>query len=84
MQTDRKIKESVRLITGILSALLLFLGTISVQFDWLTEESIGAFGTLLGAVLALGFALYGIFKNHYTLTKKRKEQLEVLERNDLK
>lgn len=84
MQTDRKIKEGVRLITGILSALLLFLGTISVQFDWLTEESIGAFGTLLGALLALGFALYGIFKNHYTLTKKRKEQLEVLERNDLK
>ncbi len=84
MQTDRKIKEGVRLVTGVLSALLLFLGTISVQFDWFTQESIGAFGTLLGAALALGFAVYGIFKNHYTLTKKRKEQLEALERKGLK
>lgn len=83
MQVDDKVKGWVVLVTGVLSSLLLFLGTINVQYEWFTLESIGAFGGVLTAVLLLGFNLYSVWKNTY-ITKKGKKQLDVLEQNDLK
>lgn len=83
MQTNKRVESWVVLVTGVLSSLLLFLGTINVQYEWFTLESIGAFGGVLTAVLLLGFNLYSVWKNTY-ITKKGKKQLEVLEKNDLK
>lgn len=83
MQIDNKVKSWVILVTGVLSSLLLFLGTINVKYDWFTMESIGAFGGLLTAFLVLVFNLYAVWENTY-VTKKGKKELEVLERNDLK
>ena len=77
-------KDIVILVTAALSALMLFLGTIGVAFDWFTEESIGAFGVLLGAVIALVVALYGIYKNTYAITAKARKQDAELKRRGLK
>lgn len=83
MQENENIKGWVVLVTGVLSSLLMFFGTINVTFDWFTMESISAFSVLLGALLLLGFNLYSVWKNTY-ITKKGKKQLDVLEKNDLK
>lgn len=75
-------KDIATLVTGFLSALLLFFGTIGISFDWFTTESINAFGILLTATFALFGALFAIWKNTY-VSKKAQEQKEVLKDNDL-
>lgn len=75
MQIDNKVKSWVILVTGVLSSLLLFLGTINVKYDWFTMESIGAFGGLLTAFLILVFNLYAVWETH-TLPKKEKKNLK--------
>lgn len=77
-------KDIVILVTGFLSTLLLFLGTINVYFEWFTMDSINAFGALLGAGIALAGALYAVYKNTYAMSEKSREQAKVLERNGLK
>ncbi|MEH6943369.1 phage holin [Bacillus sp. JJ722] len=76
-------KDIVTLVTGFLSALLLFFGTIGVSFDRFTTESINAFGVLLTATIALSVALYAIWKNTY-VSKKAKEQKNLLKKHNLK
>lgn len=75
-------KDIVMQVTGFLMAIMLFLGTINIKFNWLTEESISSFGIVLSAGIALFVTLYSIYKNHYGFTDKAKEQKEFLERND--
>lgn len=76
-------KDIVTLVTGFLSALLLFFGTIGISFDWFTTESINAFGVLLAATLALLGALFAIWKNTY-VSKKAKKQHDLLKKHNLK
>lgn len=76
-------KDIVTLVTGFLSALLLFLGTIGISFEWFTTESINAFGVLLAATIALVASFYAIWKNTY-ISKKAKKQAELLEKHNLK
>ena len=40
-------KDFTILLGGFLSALLLFLGTIGISFDWFTQQSIDAFVVLV-------------------------------------
>ena len=75
-------KDFTTLLGGFLSALLLFLGTIGISFDWFTQESIDAFVVLIGAAIALGVNAYAVWKNTY-VSKKAKEQKQVLKDNDL-
>jgi protein-S-isoprenylcysteine O-methyltransferase Ste14 len=77
-------KDIVILVTGFLSTLLLFLGTINVYFEWFTMNSINAFGALLGAGIALAGALFAVYKNTYAVTRKARKQKALLERNGLK
>lgn len=77
-------KDIVILVTGFLSAVLLFLGTINVYFEWFTADSINAFGALLGGGIALAGALYAVYKNTYAMTEKARKQAEELERKGLK
>ena len=74
-------KDYAVLITGFLSALMLFLGTIGFSFDWFTTESIDALGLVITASLPLVGSLYAIWKNTY-VSKKGQEQKEVLERTN--
>jgi hypothetical protein len=70
-------KDILILLGGFLTALLLFLGTIVVQFDWLTQESIDAFVLFVGATIALGLNLYAVWKNTH-VSKKAQIQKKVL------
>ena len=75
-------KDIVTLLGGFLTALLLFLGTIGISFDWFTQDSIDAFVVLIGAAIALGINLYAIWKNTY-VSKKGQAQKEVLKKENL-
>lgn len=77
-------KDIVILVTGFLSTLLLFLGTINVYFEWFTMNSINAFGALLGAGIALVGSLFAVYKNTYAVTRKARKQKAMLEREGLK
>lgn len=81
---DDKLKQHVALFGGWLSAVLLFLGTINVEFEWFNVESIGAFEVVLMASVPFVIALYGIWKNTYLVRKRAKEQERVLKQRGLK
>lgn len=75
-------KDMLTLLGGFFTALLLFLGTIGVSFDWLTQESIDALVLFVGATLALGLNLYSVWKNTY-VSKKGQIQKQVLKQKGL-
>ncbi len=75
-------KDITILLGGFLSSLLLFLSAVGISFEWFTKESIDAFVILFGAAIALGLNIYAVWKNTY-VSKKAKEQKEVLKDNDL-
>ena len=79
-----KLKQYVALFGGWLSAVLLFLGTLNVKFEWFNEASIGAFEVVLMASVPFVVALYGVYKNSYRLSEKAKKQEEELKRKGLK
>ncbi|MEX3713663.1 phage holin [Cytobacillus horneckiae] len=76
------INDVVKQIVGFLSAIMLFLGTLNIEFQWLTDASISAFGVVLSAGIFLGVNLYTIYKNHYGFTDKAKQQKAWLKRAD--
>jgi len=70
-------KDIYTLLGGFLTALLFFLGTIGIKFDWFTVESINAFVVVVGALAALIINLYAVWKNTH-VSKKAKKQKETL------
>lgn len=82
--TADKLKQYVALFGGWLSAILLFLGTLNVAFDWFNQESIDAFVVVLVASIPFVLVLYGVWKNTYLVRKQAKVQENVLKRNGLK
>ncbi|MED4029957.1 phage holin [Priestia megaterium] len=77
-------KDIAKQITGFLTALVLFLGTINVKFEWFTLDSINALEVVIVAAIPLAYTFYVIYKNHFGFTKKAKEQNKVLKQKDLK
>ncbi|KOP78193.1 hypothetical protein AMS60_18675 [Bacillus sp. FJAT-21945] len=75
-------KDIFTLLGGFLTAVLLFLGTIGISFDWFTQESINAFVIMVFAFVALAINLYAIWKNTYT-SKKAQLQKKVLQAQGL-
>jgi protein-S-isoprenylcysteine O-methyltransferase Ste14 len=75
-------KDIFTLLSGFLTAVLLFLGTIGIQFDWFTQESIDAFVVMLAAFVALAINLYAVWKNTF-VSKKAKKQKETLKQKGL-
>ncbi|ASV67566.1 PTS mannose transporter subunit IID [Cytobacillus kochii] len=76
------INDVVKQIVGFFSAIMLFLGTLNIEFQWLTDASINAFGVVLSAGIFLSVNLYTIYKNHYGFTRKAINQKAWLERED--
>ncbi|MGD7007633.1 phage holin [Metabacillus sp. 84] len=70
------------LLSGFLTALLLFLASVGIAFEWLNQESINAFVVLLGAAVALIINARAVWKNTY-VSKEAQDQKRVLERNNL-
>lgn len=75
-------KDIFTLLGGFLSAVLFFLTTIGISFDWFTQESIDALVFMLAAFVALVINLYAIWKNTY-VSKKAKTQKETLKQKGL-
>jgi uncharacterized membrane protein len=79
-----KAKQYIAMIGGALGALLLFFQSLDLQIKWFNENTINSFMNFLIAAIPLVFALYGVYKNQYLVTKKAQEQEEVLKKNGLK
>lgn len=79
-----KAKQWIAFIGGLLGALLLFLNSLGVSFAWFNDDSINAFMNVLTAAVPFFLVIYGIYKNQYLLSKKAKEQEEILKRNNMK
>lgn len=77
-------KELAALIMGWLTALMGFLATLNIKFEWLTEASINAFGVFIVATIILVISVYTVYKNTFVVTKKAKRQKEELKRKGLK
>lgn len=77
-------KDITKQITGFLTAIFLFLGTINVKIEWFNLKSINAFEVVVIAAIPLCYTLYAIYKNHFGFTRKAKKQKEVLKENNLK
>lgn len=84
MNSSDKVKQYIALFGGLLGALLLFLQSIDVHWNWLNENSIDAFTNLLIAGVPFLLVAYGVYKNTYVLTRKAKEQEAELKRKGLK
>lgn len=74
-----RVKGLIQQIGGVLSALLLFLGTLNIEFSWLTEESINAFLLTLAAAAALGVSLFSIYKNSHAFRKGQQDNQRIKE-----
>lgn len=79
-----KIKQYIALFGGLLSAVLLFLRSLNIDYWWFNEETINSFVNLLLALVPFVFVLYGVWKNSYIVTKKAREQEKVLKQKGLK
>ena len=83
MSSD-KLKQHIALFGGLLSAILLFLQSLGVSFNWFTDESISAFVDVLIAAVPFVLVVYGVYKNSYIVTQKAREQEDLLKRRGLK
>ncbi|MFE4238780.1 phage holin [Peribacillus butanolivorans] len=79
-----KAKQYVAMVGGVLGALLLFFQALGFEISLFNEKTIDAFLNFLLAAVPLAFALYGVYKNQYLLTKKALEQEKTLEKQGLK
>lgn len=82
--TTEKLKQYIGLFGGLLSAVLLFLQTLGLYFNWFNQESIDAFVNVLLAAVPFMVVLYGIWKNSYIVSKQAREQEELLKKKGLK
>jgi hypothetical protein len=83
MSSD-KLKQYVALFGGLLSAILMFLGTLNVEFKWFNTDSIDALTVVLVAMIPFALAIYGVWKNQYVVTKQARYQEKVLKDKGLK
>ncbi|MFP7199672.1 phage holin [Lysinibacillus halotolerans] len=82
--TSDKLKQYIALFGGLLSAILLFLQSLGINFTWFTDDTINAFVEVLIAAVPFVLVIYGVYKNTYIVTKKAKEQEKALEKKGLK
>ncbi|MEK4403420.1 phage holin [Sporosarcina sp. FSL K6-6792] len=81
---DDKLKQYIGLFGGLLSAILLFLTTLNIEFEWFNTDSIGAFEGVLIAAVPFALLVYGVYKNSYVFTEKAKKQERALKQRGLK
>lgn len=75
-------KDIFTLLGGFLTALLLFMGTVGISFEWFNQESINAFVLVASAGSLLIINFYAIWKNTYT-SKKAQLQKKALQAQGL-
>lgn len=81
---NQKTTDLVKQILAMLTALAPVVALFGFNPEFLTPESIEQFGVLLGALIALGVTLYGIYMNTFANKKafekaKEKEAQRLIE-----
>lgn len=82
--THDKLKQYIGLFGGLLGAILLFLQTLGLVFNWFSQDSIDAFINVLLALVPFIIVMYGVYKNSYIVTKQAKAQEKELKKKGLK
>lgn len=82
--TQDKLKQYIGLFGGLLGAILLFLQTLGLVFNWFSQDSIDAFINVLLALVPFIIVMYGVYKNSYIVTKQAKKQEQELKKKGLK
>ncbi|ETT84162.1 phage holin [Viridibacillus sp. FSL R5-0477] len=82
--TTEKLKQYIALFGGLLSAVLLFLGSLGVDLWWFNDNTIDTFINVLITAVPFILVVYGVYKNSYIVTKQAKEQEELLKQKGLK
>ena len=80
---EGKAKDIATLIGGFLTAVMVFLATLNIKYEWLTEDSISALTAVIVAAILLVTGLIATWKNTY-VSKKGKQQEEYLKAKGLK
>ena len=82
--TTEKLKQYIGLFGGWLGAVLLFLKSTGITLAHFNDDSIDAFVGVLEASVPFILVAYGVYKNSYLLSKKAKNQEELLKKKGLK
>ncbi|QOV10950.1 phage holin [Viridibacillus arvi] len=82
--TTEKLKQYIALFGGLLSAVLLFLGSLGVDLWWFNDNTIDTFINVLLATVPFVLVVYGVYKNSFIVTKQAKEQEQLLKEKGLK
>jgi divalent metal cation (Fe/Co/Zn/Cd) transporter len=82
-----KWKDLSILAVGFLTTTMGFLATLNIKFEWLTAQSIDAFGAFLVAAAMLISGFIATWKNTHLFTKDegiRKKALQAQKKKDVK
>jgi len=66
---NQQTRDVIKLVITAMAALAPVLAVFGIYFEWLTPEFLDNLEVLLGAVVAAGIALYGVWMNTYTRMK---------------
>ena len=72
----KKGKDISILIVGFLTATMGFLATLNISFEWLTPESVSAFGVFFVAAAMLITGFIATWKNTYVKDGLREKALQ--------
>lgn len=72
-----KMKGLGILLSGWLFAIMGFLATLNIKFEWLTSASINAFVALIIATIMLIGSIYAVWKNTFVSKKAQKQNREL-------
>lgn len=78
LRRDR-VKGLIQQLSGVLSSALLLLGTLNIQFSWLTPESIDSFIVFLGAFAAFAVSIWTTYKNSFAWKKGQYQNRKIKE-----
>lgn len=60
-----KLKDIVKQLTAMLTAVMMFLGALGYTFEKFNPSTIEALGIVLTALIPLGVTLYGVYMNTF-------------------
>jgi len=79
-----KTKQFIALIGGFLGALYMALNASGISAEWINPQKVDAWVNVLNTGIPVALTFYGVYKNTFVVTKKAKEQEEVLKDLNMK
>lgn len=79
-----KTKQFIALVGGFLGALYMALNVSGISAEWINPQKVDAWVNVLNTGIPVVLTFYGVYKNTFVVTKKAKEQEEVLKDLNMK